>query len=42
MPYIAVDGKFSTDVGKAGSEDKLISLLNFLTAWEHDHKQGAG
>ncbi len=39
VPFIAVDGKFSTGVGKAGSEDKLISLLNFLTAWEHDHKQ---
>ena len=42
VPFIAVDGKFSTDVGKAGSEDKLISLINFLAAWEHDHKQGAG
>lgn len=42
VPYIAVDGKFSTDVGKAGSEDKLISVINFLAAWEHDHKQGAG
>jgi protein dithiol oxidoreductase (disulfide-forming) len=46
VPFIAIDGKFSTDVGKAsgGSEepDKLISLINFLTAWEHDHKQGAG
>ena len=42
VPFIAVDGKFSTDVGKAGSEDKLISLINFLAAWEHDHKQGSG
>ena len=42
VPFIAVDGKFSTDVGKAGSENKLISLINFLAAWEHDHKQGAG
>jgi len=42
VPYFAVDGKFSTDVGKAGSEDKLLSLLDFLAAWEHDHKQGAG
>jgi thiol:disulfide interchange protein DsbA len=44
VPYIAIDGKFTTDVGKAsgGGDDpnKLISLLNFLTAWEHDHKQG--
>jgi len=42
VPFIAVDGRFSTDVGKAGSEDKLISVINFLAAWEHDHKQGAG
>ena len=40
VPYIAVDGKFSTDVGKAGSPNKLISLLNFLAGWEHGHKQG--
>ena len=40
VPFIAVDGKFSTDVGKAGGENKLISLINFLAAWEHDHKQG--
>lgn len=42
VPFIAVDGKFSTDVGKAGGETQLISLINFLTAWEHDHKQGSG
>lgn len=40
VPFIAVDGKFSTDVGKAGGENKLISLINYLAAWEHDHKQG--
>jgi thiol:disulfide interchange protein DsbA len=44
VPFIAVDGKFSTDVGKAaGNTDdpnKLISLIDFLAAWEHDHKQG--
>ena len=40
VPFIAVDGKFSTDVGKAGSENKLISLIDFLAAWEHSHKQG--
>ncbi len=42
VPFIAVDGKFSTDVGKAGGETKLISLIDFLTAWEHDHQHGAG
>jgi protein dithiol oxidoreductase (disulfide-forming) len=43
VPFIAVDGRFSTDVGKASGDDdphKLISLINFLAAWEHDHKQG--
>jgi len=40
VPFIAVDGKFTTDVEKAGSPSKLISLINFLAAWEHDHKQG--
>ncbi|HEV7136425.1 MAG TPA: DsbA family protein [Steroidobacteraceae bacterium] len=39
VPFIAVDGKFSTDVGKAGGETKLFSLIDFLAAWEHDHKQ---
>jgi protein dithiol oxidoreductase (disulfide-forming) len=43
VPFIAVDGKFTTDVGKAsgGGDDpnKLISLIDFLAAWEHDHKQ---
>ena len=42
VPFIAVDGKFSTDVGKAGSPNKLISLIDFLAAWEHDHTQHAG
>ena len=45
VPFIAVGGQFSTDVGKASGDDepsKLISLINFLAAWEHDHKQGAG
>ncbi|HEY6516687.1 MAG TPA: thiol:disulfide interchange protein DsbA/DsbL [Steroidobacteraceae bacterium] len=45
VPFIAVDGQFSSDVGKASGDDdpaKLISLINFLAAWEHDHKQGAG
>ena len=40
VPFIAVDGRFSTGVEKAGSPDKLISLIDFLAAWEHDHKQG--
>ena len=42
VPFIAVDGKFATDVGKASGDDnpnKLISLINFLAAWEHAHQQ---
>jgi protein dithiol oxidoreductase (disulfide-forming) len=43
VPFIAIDGKFTTDVGKAGDNpNKLISLIDFLTAWEHDHRQGRG
>jgi protein dithiol oxidoreductase (disulfide-forming) len=43
VPFIAIDGKFSTDVGKAGDDPKkLLSLIDFLAAWEHDHRQGAG
>jgi protein dithiol oxidoreductase (disulfide-forming) len=46
VPFFAVDGKFSTDVGKAAggadAPNKLISLLDFLAAWEHDHQQGQG
>lgn len=45
VPFIAVDGKFTTDVGKASGGDnpnKLIQLINFLAAWEHDHTQNAG
>lgn len=40
VPFIAVDGRFTTNVEQAGSPNKLISLINFLAAWAHDHKQG--
>ncbi len=42
VPFFAVDGKFTSDVEKAGGPGKLISLIDFLAAWEHDHRQGAG
>jgi protein dithiol oxidoreductase (disulfide-forming) len=42
VPFIAVDGKFSTDVGKAGGENQLISLISFLAAWQHEHTQNGG
>ncbi|HTC14982.1 MAG TPA: thiol:disulfide interchange protein DsbA/DsbL [Steroidobacteraceae bacterium] len=35
VPLIVVNGKYTTDVGKAGSESRLIELINDLTAVEH-------
>jgi protein dithiol oxidoreductase (disulfide-forming) len=37
VPLIAVNGRYTTDVGKAGNEDKLIELINDLAASEHGH-----
>ncbi|MBV8975588.1 MAG: thiol:disulfide interchange protein DsbA/DsbL [Sinobacteraceae bacterium] len=37
VPFFVVNGKYSTDVAKAGSEAKLIELLNDLAASEHAH-----
>jgi protein dithiol oxidoreductase (disulfide-forming) len=37
VPLIVVNGKYSTDVAKAGSEAKLIELINDLAASEHGH-----
>jgi len=37
VPLIAVNGRYTTDVGKAGGEDKLIELINDLAASEHGH-----
>jgi protein dithiol oxidoreductase (disulfide-forming) len=35
VPFFAVNGKYSTDVGRAGDEDKLFALINDLAAAEH-------
>jgi protein dithiol oxidoreductase (disulfide-forming) len=35
VPFIAVNGKYATDVQKAGGEAKLIDLINDLVASEH-------
>ncbi len=35
VPVVFVDGKFSTDVGKAGGQAQLIQLVNDLAAFEH-------
>ncbi|HKT72775.1 MAG TPA: DsbA family protein [Steroidobacteraceae bacterium] len=37
VPLIVVDGKYSTDVGKAGGHSELIELIDYLAAAEHRH-----
>lgn len=37
VPFIAVNGKYTTDVIKAGGEAKLIDLINDLSRAEHGH-----
>jgi protein dithiol oxidoreductase (disulfide-forming) len=42
VPFIVINGKYTTDVGKAGGgreggEAKLIQLINDLAAAEHSH-----
>jgi thiol:disulfide interchange protein DsbA len=37
VPTMVVDGKFSTDVSKAGSADNLFALVDDLAAAEHRH-----
>jgi thiol:disulfide interchange protein DsbA len=37
VPFMVVNGKYSTDIGKAGGEAKLIDLINDLVAAEHGH-----
>jgi thiol:disulfide interchange protein DsbA len=37
VPFIAVNGKYTTDVGKAGGENQLIDLIGDLAAAEHGH-----
>ena len=37
VPLIVVNGKYSTDVGKAGSPDNLFAVVNDLAAAEHHH-----
>ena len=37
VPFIIINGKYTTDVGKAGGESQLIDLINDLSAAEHGH-----
>ena len=40
-PTIVVDGRYKTDVAKAGGERQLIDLIGFLTRWDHEHPGAA-
>jgi hypothetical protein len=37
VPRIVINGKYTTDVGMAGSEANLISVINDLAASEKRH-----
>ena len=37
VPLFVINGKYTTDVAKAGGPTQLIQLLNDLTAYEHRH-----
>ena len=37
VPLIIINGKYTTDVGKAGSHENLIAEINDLAAFEHRH-----
>jgi thiol:disulfide interchange protein DsbA len=37
VPFFVVNGKYSTEVAKAGSESKLLELITDLAASEHGH-----
>jgi len=37
VPLVVINGKYTTDVGKAGSPAHLIQLINDLAAAEHRH-----
>jgi thiol:disulfide interchange protein DsbA len=37
VPFVIVNGKYTTDIAMAGGEAKLIELINDLTAAEHHH-----
>jgi thiol:disulfide interchange protein DsbA len=35
VPFIVINGKYTTDVGMAGGQNQLVSLINDLAALEH-------
>jgi len=42
VPFFIIDGKYSTDVGKAGSSQDLFELIDNLAAIEHHRPHGNG
>jgi protein dithiol oxidoreductase (disulfide-forming) len=42
VPFFIIDGKYSTDVGKAGSSQELFELIDNLAAAEHRRPHGNG
>jgi len=38
VPFVAVGGNYSTDVGKAGGHEQLIQLIDDLAALDHQHR----
>ncbi|HTT03497.1 MAG TPA: thiol:disulfide interchange protein DsbA/DsbL [Steroidobacteraceae bacterium] len=41
VPFIIVNGKYTTDVGKAGGETELTKLIDDLAAVEHQRSHGS-
>ncbi|MGH8221211.1 MAG: thiol:disulfide interchange protein DsbA/DsbL [Steroidobacteraceae bacterium] len=38
VPFVAVDGKYATDAGKAGGDAQLIQLIDDLVAFDHQQR----
>jgi protein dithiol oxidoreductase (disulfide-forming) len=38
VPFVAIGGKYSTDVGKAGGHEQLIQLIDDLAAFDHQRR----
>jgi protein dithiol oxidoreductase (disulfide-forming) len=37
VPFVAVGGKYATDIGKAGGHEQLMQLIDALAAFDHQH-----
>ena len=35
VPFVVINGKYTTDVSEAGGEEQLMALINDLAATEH-------